>query len=53
MVTFSGHSSRGIDEDQDIEVHPFVMIIGFVCFMHVLGDGRHHPNHRIVPREDL
>lgn len=48
-----GHSSGGIDEDQDIKKNPFVMIIGFVCFMHVLGDERHQPSHRIVLREDL
>lgn len=53
MLTFFGHSSREIDEDWDIKVHPFVTIIGFVCFMHVLSDGRHYPSHRIVPRENL
>lgn len=53
MLTVFGHSSGGIDEDQDIKMHPFVMIIGFVCFMHVLGDERHQPSHRIVLREDL
>lgn len=51
MLTFLG--SRGVDEDQDNRVPPFVMIIGFVCFMHVLGDRTHLPSYRITPREDL
>lgn len=53
MLTFFGHSSGGIDEDQDIKMHLFVVILGFVCFMHVLGDEKHHPSHRTVPRENL
>lgn len=53
VLNVSAHVFWGIDQDQDIKVHPFVMIIGFVCFMHVLGDGRRHSSYRIVPREDL
>lgn len=50
VFTFLGHSSGGVDWDQNIKMHPFAMILCFVCFMHVLGDERHNLSLRLCVR---